>query len=305
MIDRKFITSKSVALMTWAMVSAFALPAMPVEALAFEIKPYKERLFKYRKPLAIEDNGDFLRLPYDPLRDINKRDVQPVRRVHGKYLSSAVKKHQVDTSITQNGRTVTHFAVGALGGTSNMTVIFLHGKDGTRHLGFRDEIFGGNFNRLKNLMYKNQGIYISSDFTDYKEDGRKDIEALAAYYRPKTNGKLVVACGSMGSFLCWRLMKKPASAKLIDAYVIMGGFPDPQFLENGNFVMPAGKPPIYFAHGSIDHVYDWKDAYRYYKKLKAADPVYPAKMALFDGGKHGTPIRMIDWRVALNWIAKQ
>lgn len=272
---------------------------------AFEIAPYKERLFKYRKPIEIQDNGDFLRLPYDPLRDINKRDELPVRKVHGKYVSSKPTRKQIDTSITQDGRTVTHFAVGALDGNATMTVIFLHGRDGSRHLGFSDEKFGGNFNRVKNLMYRNGGIYLSSDFSDFKDEGLRDIRALTKYYRERTRGKLVVACGSMGSFLCWRLAKDKTASAMIDAYVIMGGFPDPSFLASGKPSAPAGNPAIYFAHGSIDSVYKWTDVHRYYKALRATRPGYPVKMALFDGGKHGTPVRMIDWRVALNWIAKQ
>jgi len=92
---------------------------------------------------------------------------------------------------------------------------------------------------------------------------------------------------------------------MIDAYVIMGGFPDPAFLASGKLNAPAGKKPIYFAHGSIDSVYKWTDTHRYYRTLRQQIPGYPVKMALFDGGKHGTPVRMIDWRVALNWIAAQ
>ena len=270
---------------------------------AFEIKPYKERLFKYRKPIKVDDNGDFLILPYDPERDINKRDAQPVRRVQGKYVSSKPTRKQIDTSITQNGRTVTHFAVGALQGDASMTVIFLHGRDGSRHLGVSDEKFGGNFNRVKNLMYRNGGIYISSDFTDFEEEGRKDIDALISHYRSVTNGKLVVACGSMGSFLCWRLMQNEASSENIDGFIILGGFPDPSFLSTRKVSVPKRGQPIYFAHGGIDSVYSWRDIYSYYSELRKSWPGYPVRMAVFDGGKHGTPIRMVDWRVALNWIA--
>ena len=186
-----------------------------------------------------------------------------------------------------------------------MTVIFLHGRDGSRHLGFSDEKFGGNFNRVKNLMYRNGGIYVSSDFADFEEEGRKDIAALIAHYRPLTRGKLVVACGSMGSFLCWRLAKARSASAMIDGFVIMGGFPDPDFVTNGTIRVPPRKQPIYFAHGGIDYVYDWKNLHSYYKGLRRKSPGYPVRLAVFEGGKHGTPVRMIDWRVALNWIANR
>lgn len=297
-----FRVSLRLAFTFLAFIAVFVHPSF---ASALELKPYKERLFKNRKPIEVKDNGDFLRLPYDPKRDINKRDKYPVRQVKGHYMSSKPKRFEVDTAISANGRQITHLAVGALQGNSAMTVIFLHGRDGSRHVGFSDETFGGNFNRVKNLMFRNGGLYISTDFTDFKEDGRKDIEALIAHYRPKTKGKLVIACGSMGSFLCWRLMNNQTSNSMIDGYVIMGGFPDPAYLSSGNLSVPKGRKPIYFAHGGIDAVYDWQNAYRYYSSLRQKSPGYPVRMALYDNGKHGTPVRMIDWRVALNWIARQ
>lgn len=285
------------------LISFVAIGISPT--LAYQIKPYKDKIFKYRTPLASEDNGDFQILPYDPKRDINKRDEQPVRKVKGFYVSSKPKRHQQDLAITGNGKQLTHFAVGKINGGSQMTVIFLHGRDGSRHLGFDDDRFGGNFNRVKNLMFRNNGLYISADFSDFEEEGRKDIEALVSHYRPKTTGKLVIACGSMGSFLCWRLMKNKTSNSMIDGYVIMGGFPDPSYLKTGKLNVPDGKKPIYMAHGGIDYVYSWKDSKRYYDTLRQSSPGYPIRLSVFDGGKHGTPVRMMDWRVALNWIAAQ
>ena len=66
---------------------AYAFPA-PAFAGEFQLKPYKDKLFKYRKPLKVEDDGDFVRAPYDPLRDINARDEVPVRKVKTYYTSA-------------------------------------------------------------------------------------------------------------------------------------------------------------------------------------------------------------------------
>lgn len=261
------------------------------------LKPYKERDFRYRKPIESQDGGMFLRLPYDPLRDINKRDEVPVRKVKSYYVSSKPKRHQKDLSLNANGRNITYFAVGQLKGNAAMTVIFLHGRDGSRHLGFDDDRFGGNFNRVKNLMFRNKGIYLSADFADFKNDGKNDIKALIQKYRPLTKGPLVIACGSMGTHLCWRLAKDPAAAAMIDGLIIMGGFPDQEYLEMKKHKII----PIVMAHGSIDYVYNWKTTYNMYKNLALSG--YPARYLLFDGGKHGTPVRMTDWRNSLNWIA--
>jgi hypothetical protein len=286
---------------TGALLTIFILTTTPCLAASFQLKPQKDKLFRYRKPIKSEDNGAFLRAPYDPARDINGRDEIAVRKVKTYYTSSRATRHQKDLSLNANGRTVTYFAVGAVNGNSNITVLFIHGRDGSRHLGFSDEKFGGNFNRVKNLMFNNGGIYISSDFANFEEQGRQDIEAVLKKYRPLTKGPLIVACGSMGSHICWRLANSKSSSRLVDGMVIMGGFPNAGFLEQRQR-KSARKIPVYIAHGGIDYVYDWKDQKTFYKGLRKAG--HPAQYVVFDGGKHGTPVRMVDWRVALNWILK-
>ena len=279
--------------------------AMPASANSEYLKPYKEKIFKYRKPLESKENGRFLKIPYDVKRDINQRDELPVRKVKGYYVSTRPKSKQQDLALSANGRKVTYFAVGALDGNARMTVIFLHGRDGSRHLGFDDDKFGGNFNRLKNLMFRNGGIYISADFADFKQAGMQDVRAIIEKYRRQTKGPLVVACGSMGSFLCWRLANNQRASRNIDGLVILGGFPDPNYL-NSTRARGRAKPiPILMAHGSIDSVYNWKTTYNFYRSLRSRSPRYPVRYVLFDTGKHGTPVRMVDWRDTLNWIASK
>lgn len=302
---RQYMPVKFAAKMAVLLGLLVGFASLPTTSIAFEFKPYKEREFRYRKPLEVKDGGDFLRVPYDVRRDINKRDEIPVRKVKSYFVSKRPKRHEQDTAIVANGRTVTHFAVGQLGGGATMTVIFLHGRDGSRHLGFDDERFGGNFNRVKNLLFRNGGIYVSADFADFKEAGKRDVEALVDHYGGLTTGKVVIACGSMGSFVCWNLIRDRSAANKIGGYVFLGGFPPPEFLAGGKLTKPPNNAPIYFAHGSIDAVYPWTDSYKYYQALRKAHPGYPIKYALFDTGKHGTPVRMIDWRLALNWIAAQ
>ena len=64
-----------------------------------------------------------------------------------------------------------------------------------------------------------------------------DVAALVKYYRPLVRGPIVIACGSMSAFVCWRLVKNADAAKTIDAYVVLGGFPDPQFLSSGTITV--------------------------------------------------------------------
>ncbi len=65
-------------------------------AADFQLKPHKDKLFKYRKLIESQDNGDFVRAPYDPLKDINERDEIPVRKVKTYYTSSRPIRKQKD-----------------------------------------------------------------------------------------------------------------------------------------------------------------------------------------------------------------
>jgi hypothetical protein len=266
------------------------------------LQPFKEQLFKYRKPLEVADNGRFMKIPYDELRDINKRDEVPVRRVNSAYIRRLPKGTEVELEYESGGTKQLYRAMGNLQGGSKLTMIYIHGRGGSRDWGFDDERFGGNFNRLKNMMLKAGGTYIAPDFTDFEAQGLAEIKALIAKYRPLTAGKLVVSCGSLGNSHCWALARDPQASRQIDGIIVLAGFPDDRFL-NSAAAKPGGRTiPLVIAHGSWDPDYDYKPMLSFYEALRKQNPDYPVRYLLFETGKHGAPVRMIDWRDTLNWI---
>ena len=60
--------------------------------------------------------------------------------------------------------------------------------------------------------------------------------------------------------------------------------------------------PIYIGHGNKDKIISWKVHDQLFKTVEALRPGYPIKFVVFDGGFHGTPMRMTDWRLVLNWM---
>ncbi len=267
------------------------------------IGEFLERAFRYRPFLEVADGGRFLRVPYDELRDVNGRDEIPVRKVRSYYVRKLPRDAEVEASYSVGGRTNTYRAVGALAGGSKLTVIYVHGKGGNKDWGFDDERFGGNFNRLKNLALNSGGAYISPDFTDFEADGFADIKALVAKFRPLTSGKLVVACGSLGNVHCWQLARDPATARQVDGLILLSGFPDDRFLSSPAVKAKASYIPLIIGHGSWDPDYDYKPTLEFFHKIRTTIPNYPVRYLLFETGRHGAPVRMIDWRDSLNWIA--
>ena len=80
----------------------------------------------------------------------------------------------------------------------------------------------------------------------------------------------------------------------------MGGVADPDFTKSAAY---KARLPMFFSHGSKDSVYPAESQKALYGALKGQG--YPTRFVLFETGSHGTPVRMTDWRDALNWIGSR
>src|SRR5690606_3233346 len=98
--------------------------------------------------------------------------------------------------------------------------VFLHGRGTDRLAGADDWIHGGNFNRIKNLMVRNGGLYISADFADFGRRGTADVKALLRHYAGRSPGSPVfLSCASWGGRICWRLLDDPDVAPTITGMI--------------------------------------------------------------------------------------
>ncbi|MTH96037.1 alpha/beta hydrolase [Roseibium sp. RKSG952] len=270
---------------------------------AQSLAPYKDKLFKYRNITASHFGGDFIVVEYSKQRDLRDRDKVDQREVFGNYVSYRPKRSRDNYQLTANGRTIKYIGTGKVEGGAKAIVIYIHGQGGNRFQGINDVSFGGNFNRIQNLMVRNGGAYISTEFTDFGARGTADVAALIAYQKQLSpRAKVVVACGSMGGIICWNLLKNGGYARHLDGILFLGSPRDPAFLSSGAL---SRRVPIYMGYGSDDTVYHWEDQANFFKQIRASAPGYPIKFTLFDTGVHGTPIRMTDWRLVLNWMFAQ
>jgi pimeloyl-ACP methyl ester carboxylesterase len=268
-------------------------------AAAQLLPPHKDNLFAYPVVLAVEDGGDYRVVDYSAKRDINDRDQVPERRVHGKYVSTGVRREQHDLVAETSVGKVPHIAVGT-SRRASVIVVYVHGQGGSRRQGADDFTFGGNFNRIKNLVHAAGGLYLSPDFTDFGEQGTAEIAALLGIYmRASPSAKVFLACGSMGGTHCWRLARDPAMAGRLGGLILLGSMWDDGFLDS-----PAYKRgvPVFFGHGSRDGVFPIETVKAFYHKVRDATPGYPIRMVRFEDGSHGLPIRMTDWRETINWM---
>lgn len=271
---------------------ALALPAQ-----ATPLKPFKDELFSYGTVLETQDGGDYRVIDYQKMRDIDGRDQVPERRAKRAFVSLGIKSEQVNETLDLGGRPLDVMRVGAMTGAA-FSVIFVHGRGGDRRLGANDWSFGGNFNRLKNLAVGNGGVYYAPSVRSFDDAGVADIAGLIAYAQKQSPGKpVVLACASMGSFICWGITRDAQAVSALKGMMIMGGPADPTFAKSAAY---KKRLPMFFSHGGADSVYAVADQIALYRSLKAAK--YPSRIVLFQTGSHGTPVRMTDWRDALNWI---
>jgi dienelactone hydrolase len=224
----------------------------------------------------------------------------PEKKAKPEYISLDTKAAERDLTLDLGRTKLKYIATGAIDGGAKAIVIYVHGRNGNRFQGANDGMFGGNFNRIKNLMVRNGGLYLSPGFPDLKNKGRDAAKALMKEYAAKSPGApIFVACGSLGGRICWGLAEDDEVAALIDGFILMGSTSDDDVFRTVAF---KRKVPVYLGHGTGDVVLNWKTQEAFFKKFKQLDPNYPVKFALFNTGAHGTPIRMTDWRLVLNWM---
>lgn len=276
-----------------ALLSSFA------QSQTLSLKPFKDDLFAYPPTLSSDTNGAYTVIDYRELRDINQRDQVPERRVNAQYTDASVRKVQQDLLLKTDAGDVRHVAVGKTEG-AGIIVLYLHGQGGSRKQGVDDFTFGGNFNRLKNLMAGNGGLYLSPDFPDFGDKGAAQVAALIGHYAEQSPGaKIFVACGSMGGALCWKLAARKDTGGRINGLLLLGSLWDESF-----FTSPAFKRrvPVFFGQGSHDVVYPVAKQEAFFRSIVTKSKTYPTRFVRFETGTHGTPIRMTDWRGTLNWM---
>ena len=281
-----------------ALLALVLAVACVAPARAEELKPYKDGLFAYPRVLQSGDGGAYRVVDYQELRDINQRDDVPERRVKSSYVSLRANRLQSERTAGTRLGGLRHFAVGQLKGARYIT-IYAHGQGGNRKQGANDRTFGGNFNRIKNLMASNGGLYLSPDVPGFDAASAGAVaDLLAAYLDASPQARLFVACGSAGGAVCYALADDPKIAARLSGMLFLGSFQDAGFLSSAAV---ARRVPVYFGHGSRDTVFAIADQEAFFRRLRALNG-YPAQFVRFETGTHGTPIRMVDWRETLNWM---
>lgn len=275
---------------------AVAAPANAAPASG-PIAPFKDDLFSSQKVMASSHGGAFNIVDYDEMRDINGRDREPERRVKNAYVDTSIRSRQANETLDFGDFKLPVTRIGTADNAA-FTVIFIHGRGGDRRLGANDFTFGGNFNRLKNLAVRNGGTYYVPSVPSFDKAGVAAIAGLVDHAATRSPGRpVILACASMGSFICAGISRDAKAAGQLAGMAILGGAPDPEY---AGTLAARARLPLFLTHGSVDKVYSAKDQQAIFERLQATG--YPVRMTVYSSGGHGTPVRMSDWRDILNWL---
>jgi hypothetical protein len=282
-------------------LSMIALTA--VAAGTFQLSPYKDELFANPKPVQTMHGGTFRVVEYSVQRDLRDRDEVPEKKAKADYVSLDTKKaEQILTMSDGSGKTPVAI-VGKIEGPATAIVIFLHGRGAGLKAGFDDWNFGGNFNRIKNLMMRSGGLYVSPSFANFDETGRAQIKGLMrALAKGSPDAPVFLACASAAGRLCTALAADKEAGPRLGGIIFLGA--------NVKEIAPAAaqltktgyRIPVFIGHGSKDPVIDWVRQELFFAAIREATPDYPIRFTLYKPGFHGTPMRMVDWREVINWM---
>ncbi|MCB1488776.1 MAG: alpha/beta hydrolase [Bauldia sp.] len=284
--------------------SLSCLPAAaPAMAEPYRLAPYKDDLFAYPKILDEQYDGAYLEVEYDRPRDLDARDAVRGEKVKPDYVSLDPDAVTADRSVKLGKKTIRYYAVGKVDGGARAIVIFVHGLGTGRETGVDDWIHGGNFNRIKNLMMRNDGVYISPSFSNYRSGGAEEMRDLILFASVMSpDAPVFLACGSMGATLCWRLIRDDSVRPLLGGVLLLDPVMNRDDIRFAASLPADGRVPLLITGSREDTRVGWKGQRDLFIAMKKGVPDYPIRYVLFSAGTHGLSWRMVDWRTTLNWM---
>jgi pimeloyl-ACP methyl ester carboxylesterase len=279
----------------------FSILAVSFANSAQALEPFKDDMWSHKKRQILEerDRGAYKRYRWREIEDVNGRDIKPGVEAKPERIDQEAVKQTKAVKIAYSGGEIDTYEVGNVKGAKFATV-FIHGSGGDKELGGSDIRFGGNFNRMKSLAVRNGGVYYSPSVELPTSSAQDMVELVKHIQKNSPGAKVIFVCGSAGASTCWNMARNSETAKHLGGLYFVGGAGmDPQFEQTDAF---HAKVPVILSHGSKDPVVPIDSIEQKFNSIRKADPNYPVRMEVFEGGKHGTPLRSTDYKESFEWM---
>lgn len=303
------VATQSSILMSQQAIAKAGTQSTSMHARKITLSPFKDDLFKHRDTIRTSHNGLLNIYNFNEREDVDLRDKVPVKKADPKYVQAIdprmQRKLQIPVATRLGSRQLEVMEVGASSG-ANFAVVFIHGavpQEMRLTLGVLDETFSGNFNRLKNMVIQDAGSYYTPWVRDFGPSGAEEVFALIKHIEKMSpDARIVLACASSGGQICTQIANLPDALGSMAGLFIMGTGTNPHIL---NSVAVRSRIPILYTHGMRDSLVKAEGQIAEFDAILQRDRNYPIAFIGFHTGGHGVPIRMIDWREALNWFYSQ
>lgn len=251
-----------------------------------------------QSPALRWNDSSWIHIQYDPLEHYRGWDRVPGEQANRNRVSALPRGVESSYQVRLANRRTQIYQTGALS-SAQFAVVFVHGAGGNGSLGNNDWSFGGNFNRLKNIVFKSGGVYLSPSFR-LNNSGVGVAQAMVDWVREEAGDiPVVFVCASRGSVICDGLLRaRYSESRAVDGFIYLGAQSGPSASSSSDY--RGQRVPIILAHGSYDPVLPWESMLAVYDSWRRGG--YPVQFQLHHGGVHGTPIRLFDWRRGLQWI---
>ena len=173
---------------------------------------------------------------------------------------------------------------------ATMIVAYLHGKGGDRKQGQNDSRFGGNFNRIRNLMLLTAASMSRRTFPILAIRARSRSRP---FWRRRSRRRQRPKCSSPAAQ--WAassvtgLRRMPNLRRNCQGCCCSDRF---QTLISRNRPSSKAKLPLFIGHGGGDKTSPIDGMEAFYASIRKASPGYPVWLHRFETGSHGTPVRM-------------
>jgi hypothetical protein len=252
--------------------------------------------------LKSEYNWEIELIDYSVFRDIEERDIIDVEKVADEYIELIpewyrnLKNYEWDNWIKQYWEVKNS---GIKDEEIKIITIYFYWLNWNINQWINDYRFWWNFNRIQNLMIRNNWIYITTEFTNFNDKWVSDISYLIDKLNKKyINAEIIISWASSGWALIWNILEEERLKKIVKWVLLIGSTIDMDY-KIDNLI------PIYIWHWTKDRNIPYLTKYDFYNKLKEEKQNYPIKIEFFNWWIHWTPIRMINWLDAINWIFEQ
>ncbi len=262
---------------------------------------FRDDLFtnRMRPVLQAEDKGAKVIFDWNYQESVLDRDAVEGTVAKSERIDSTVTNARKEVLIRVGNSDIDASQVGEIE-NAKFAVIFIHGGGGaTKTVGSSDVNFGGNFNHIQSLALHNGGVYLSPTVNLTAQGDLRIPELIEDILERAPTAKIILSCGSAGSYVCWQVATSSIGPRLSGLILLGGSSFDPNFLKSA---AARARVPVLFSHGTRDPLVPLSYADQYYQAVRSIARNYPVRFEAYNGGKHGTPIRLVDWKTTLEWM---